>query len=63
MVGGPAQQKPGVKNVYWSDVGEVEDDVVEEVHLEDMVEELHNIASIDVQDVQDERGRRLRNFQ
>ena len=34
MVGGPAQQKPGVKNVYWSDVDEVEDDVVEEVHLE-----------------------------
>ena len=45
VVGGPAPLKSGIQSVYWSGVGGEEDNVVEEVHLEDRVEEHHNMWS------------------
>ena len=55
-------QKPDVQSGYWIGVVEVEDDVDEGVHREGMVEGHHNIASIDVQDFQDEQGRQSKNL-
>ena len=62
-VGDLVPEKPDVRSEYWNDAVEVKEDVVEGVHQEGMVEGHCNIASIDVQDFQDEQGRQSKSLQ
>ena len=56
------QVKPGIQSVYWIGVVEVEGDVVVKIHRKGMVVGRYNIASIDLQILQDEQEQRSKSL-